>query len=77
MKLEPPAPDRRQWPTYQTVGETLFAEGWSGILYESAARRGSLALCLFRAGERLLGVDPVPPPTRHDELPVPPRGLRA
>lgn len=77
VKLEPPVPDRRQWPTYQTVGETLFAEGWSGIVYEAAARHGSLALCLFRSGEGLRGVDPIPPPTRHDEPPAPPRGLRA
>ena len=67
VRLEPPVPDRRQWPTYQAVGETLFAEGWSSILYGAAARHGSFALCLFRAGEGLLGVDPIPPPTRHDE----------
>lgn len=77
VKLEPPVPDRRQWPAYQTVGETLFAEGWSGLLYEAAARHGSLGLCLFRSGDGLLGVDPIPPPTRHAEPPVPPRGLRA
>lgn len=77
VKLERPVPDRRQWPTYQTVGETLFSEGWSGILYEAAARHGSLALCLFRSSDRLLGVDPISPPTRHDEPPAPPRGLRA
>lgn len=77
VELEPTAPNRRQWPAYQSIGETLFAEGWSGILYGAAARAGSLALCLFRSSDRLLGVDPVSPPTRYDEPPVPPRGLRA
>lgn len=75
--LPPPVPDRRQWPSFQTVGETLFADGWAGVLYPSAARPESLALCLFRAADRLVGVDPLPPPTRHEEPPVPPRGLRA
>ncbi len=77
VKLDPPIPDRRQWPTYQTVGEMLFADGWSGILYEAAARRGSLALCLFLSGEGNRDVEPIPPPARHEEPPAPPRGLRA
>jgi RES domain-containing protein len=77
VKLEPPVPDRRQWPAYQTVGETLFAEGWAGVLYASAARSESLALCLFRSSGQLPGVRPVHPPSRHDEPPAPPRGLRA
>jgi hypothetical protein len=70
-------PDRRQWPAFQTVGEALFAEGWAGVLYASAARLESLALCLFRSSDEPPGVRPVPPPTRHDEPPAPPRGLRA
>jgi hypothetical protein len=77
VKLEPAVPDRRQWPVYQTVGETLFAEGWAGVLYASAARAGSLALCLFRSSDRLPGVRPLSPPVRVDEPPAPPRGLRA
>jgi RES domain len=77
VKLDPPIPDRRQWPAYQTVGERLFAEGWTGVLFASAARSESLALCLFRLSEELRGVRPVPPPRRHDEPPAPPRGLRA
>lgn len=72
-----PVPDRRQWPTFQIVGETLFAEGWAGVLYAAAAGPGSLALCLFRTSDRLDGVRPVPAPTRYDEPPAPPRGLRA
>ncbi|MGH3011410.1 MAG: RES family NAD+ phosphorylase [Gaiellaceae bacterium] len=77
VDLPPPAPDRRQWPSFQAVGETLFAEGWEGVLYPAAARPESRALCLFRTSERLAGVRPLPPPVRHDEPPVPPRGLRA
>jgi len=77
VSLAEPIPDRRQWPAYQTVGETLAAEGWAGVLYAAAARPGSLALCLFRSSDRLAGVRPLPPPIRHDEPPAPPRGLRA
>jgi len=53
VKLEAPVPDRRQWPAYQTAGETLFAEGWAGVLFASAARSASLALCLFRPNDAL------------------------
>jgi RES domain-containing protein len=77
VKLELPVPDRRQWPAFQTVGETLFAEGWAGVLYASAARPESRALCLFRSSDLLAGVRPLPPPIRHDEPPAPPRGFRA
>ena len=77
VTLPEPLPDRRQWSAFQVVGETLFAEGWAGVLYASAARPESLALCLFRSGNDLAGVRPVPPPIRHVEPPAPPRGLRA
>jgi hypothetical protein len=77
VKLEAPVPDRRQWPAYQAVGETLFAEGWAGVLSASAARTESAALCLFRSSDRLAGVRPRRPPVRVDEPPAPPRGLRA
>ena len=30
--LSPPAPDHRNWPTYQHVGEQLSQEGWAGLL---------------------------------------------
>lgn len=77
VRLLDAVPDRRQWPTFQSVGETLFADGWAGVLYAAAARLESRALCLFRSSERLAGVRPLPPPIRHDEPPAPPRGLRA
>lgn len=75
--LEPALPDRRQWPAYQRAGEALFAQGWAGILYRSAARPDGRALCLFRRGARLAGVRAKRPPKRVAEPPVPPRGLRA
>jgi hypothetical protein len=77
VELPSPIPDRQQWPSYQTVGETLFADGWAGVLYPAAARPESLALCLFRTADRIGGVRPLSPPLRVDEPPAPPRGLRA
>jgi RES domain-containing protein len=77
VNLEPTRPDRRQWPAFQAVGEILFAEGWGGVRYTAAARPESCALCLFRTSDRLVGVRPLPAPTRHDEPPAPPRGLRS
>lgn len=74
--LPTPVPDRRQWPGFQAVGETLFAEGWAGLLYPTAARPEGLALCLFRTGDELPGVRPMPSPSRFEEPPVLPRGLR-
>ena len=75
--LESPVPVRRQWASFQSVGETLFAEDWAGILYPAAARPDAHAVCLFRTSDRLAGVRPLPRPVRHDEPPAPPRGLRA
>jgi hypothetical protein len=56
VSLREPLPDPRQWPAFQAVGERLFAEGWGGVLYASAARPDSLALCLFCSGDQLPGV---------------------
>ena len=72
-----PAPARVQWPLFQVVGEALESDGWHGILYPSASRAGdNRALCLFRHAPVIPGVDPVGPPTRYDEPPAPPTGLR-
>ncbi|MGH3092064.1 MAG: RES family NAD+ phosphorylase [Gaiellaceae bacterium] len=72
-----PVPDRRQWESFQAIGEALFAEDWAGVLYPAAARPDALALCLFRTSVRLRGVRPLPSPVRYEEPPAPPRGLRA
>lgn len=75
--LPQPAPNRGEWPIFQTVGEALRAEGWAGVIYPSAAQApGSFALCIFRRSDLIVGVEPLPPPTRYDEPPAPPRGLR-
>lgn len=75
--LPPLVPVRGQWEEFQAAGEALAEAGWPGILYPSAARSGgSVALCVFRREERIGGVVPVGPPTRHKEPPAPPTGLR-
>jgi RES domain-containing protein len=75
--LPRPVADRRQWASFQAVGEALFAEDWAGILYPAAARPDGQAVCLFRSSDRLVGIRPLATPVRYDEPPAPPRGLRA
>ena len=73
--LSLPRPSRSQWPRFQTVGEALAADGWTGILYPSAARPGGApALCVFRREAVMAGIEPEGPPFRHEEPPVPPGG---
>lgn len=45
LGLDLPSPGRRTWRPYQEVGETLWREGWPGLLTRSAAglRRSSPA----------------------------------
>jgi hypothetical protein len=74
--LTVPAPSRTDWPAYQAVGERLWADGYAGVMFASAARPTGQALCVFRPGRALPGMRPVPPPVRHDAPPIPPRGLR-
>jgi RES domain-containing protein len=47
LDLEPPRPGRRTWPPYQEVGETLWREGWAGLMTMSAARPGAFVACVF------------------------------
>lgn len=56
-------PRRRGWPAFQEIGEQLHSEGWNGVRAPSAARPiiGEI-LCLFREGEKVDGVKPLPPP---------------
>jgi len=74
--LVPPRPGRRGWPAYQSVGETLWQEGWHGLLAPSAARPEGLVLCLFVEDPAVLPVQPVAPPNVVTEPPVPPTGMR-
>jgi hypothetical protein len=53
--LRPPRPSRSDWPSFQTVGEALHAEGWRGLLGRSAAREDGRVLCLFREAEKIDG----------------------
>ncbi len=45
--LDLPRPSQRTWTRCQTVGERLRRAGWCGVLSPSAARPGSLVLCVF------------------------------
>jgi RES domain-containing protein len=70
-----PRPTRAEWPAFQAAGEALHAAGWPALVAPSAARPGSVVLCVFRATERPSGVAPLPPPERIDDPPPPPRGM--
>jgi RES domain-containing protein len=74
--LRPPDPDSRDWQPYQRVGEQLATNGWAGLLAPSAARPDGKILCLFRNQRGVVGAKPLFPPSRVDESPAPPRGLR-
>jgi hypothetical protein len=76
VKLAVPRPGRGTWPPYQRVGETLAAEGWSGLVTLSAARPKHQMLCLFRpAVGPVPGAAPLPPPQRITAPPPPPTGM--
>jgi RES domain-containing protein len=71
-----PRPGRKGWPSYQTVGEVLWNEGWNGLLAPSAARPDGVVLCLFVEDPKVLPAQPVAPPSVVAEPPVPPTGMR-
>jgi RES domain-containing protein len=69
--LAVPRPSRRTWPPFQDVAETLWREGWAGVLAPSAARPGSLVACVFERDAwppvgcqpvRTVEITEVPPP---------------
>ena len=74
--LRPPAPSRKSWPSNQEVGETLWREGWHGLLALSAARPDGVVLCLFVDDPVALPAEPKPPPRVVAEPLVPPTGMR-
>jgi len=76
VDLAPPAPGRGTWRPYQRVGETLWREGWDGLLVPSAARPQGLVLCLFIKAGMPLPARPLRPPRTITEPPVVPRGMR-
>ena len=72
--LDPPRPGRATWPPYQDIGETLWREGWAGLLAPSASRPDGRIACIFAARW--------PPehctPIRANEItetPPPPQGM--
>jgi RES domain-containing protein len=73
--LPGPSPDRRTWPAFQRVGEQLWHEGWAGLLAPSAARAGSLVVCVFADLWPPAGCRPVRA-SAVTVIPPPPRGMR-
>jgi hypothetical protein len=64
-------PSRRTWPAFQDVGDALWRAGWPALLAPSAARPGSLIICVFDHGTwspagcepvRAVAITDVPPP---------------
>jgi hypothetical protein len=74
--LTSPTPGRTGWPPYQDVGETLWKEGWHGLLAPSAASANGLVLCLFVEDPTVFPAQPIAPPSVVSEPPIPPRGMR-
>jgi RES domain-containing protein len=72
--LQAPRPSRRGWSSYQRVGEQLWREGWPGLLTPSAARLGSLVVCVFAPSWPPDGCTPVDAKTVQS-VPPPPRGM--
>jgi RES domain-containing protein len=73
VELPPPRPSRKTWPAFQDVGEELWEDGWHGLLAPSAARPGSLIVCVFDDGRwppgncvpvTAIAIEAVPPPPR-------------
>jgi RES domain-containing protein len=71
-----PSPGRRTWPTFQAVGERLWAERWAGLIAPSAARPRGKVLCLFwDSGRRISGARPVGRGRLVEDPPAPPTGM--
>jgi hypothetical protein len=76
VNLPLPTPGRRDWPPYQRVGETLWREGWAGLVAPSAARTAGLVLCLFVDDPTVSPAVPSGRPRVVREPPVPPTGMQ-
>jgi RES domain-containing protein len=74
--LTPPAPGRKTWRPYQSVGEQLWREGWLGLLAPSAARPEGHVLCIFVESTSALPVRLFGRPRVVSEPPAPPTGMR-
>jgi len=75
LKLAPPRPTRSEWHAFQSAGEQLWREDYTGVLAPSAARPDSLVLCLFRESDEIAGATPLRPPRTYRHAPPPPTGM--
>ena len=76
VRLRLPAPGRGGWKPFQTVGETLWREGWPGLIAPSAARPAGLILCLFIDDLGDLPARALGRPRVVRDPPAPPTGMR-
>jgi hypothetical protein len=74
--LPSPRPGQQTWPAFQRMGESLWRDGWPGLLAPSAARPEGKVLCLFRNVDGVRGARPLGKPRRISEPPPPPTGLQ-
>lgn len=74
LGLDLPAPGRRTWPHYQEVGETLWREGWAGLMTRSAARPEAFVVCVFADNWPPEGCAPKRA-TEIGEVSAPPTGM--
>lgn len=74
--LPAPWPGRSSWPAFQHAGHSLWRAGWDGILAPSAARPTGMILVVFLTDGRVPEALTAGTPTRVDEAPIPPTGMR-
>jgi RES domain-containing protein len=74
--LASPVPGRAGWKPFQQVGESLWREGWPGLVAPSAARADGLILCLFIERPGFLPARPLGRPRVVREPPAPPTGMQ-
>jgi RES domain-containing protein len=74
--LTAPAPGRKTWRPYQTVGEQLWREGWAGVVAPSAARPEGRVLCVFVGRGEVPPIRPFGRARVVSEPPAPPTGMR-
>ena len=72
--LSTPAPGRRNWPAYQSIGEQLSKDGWAGLLAPSAARPDGRIACIFASHWPPEHCTPIRA-TEITEPPPPPQGM--
>lgn len=57
-----PRPGRNTWPPYQHIGETLWKDGWAGLLTRSAARPHAFVTPAGCTPASTVEITEVPPP---------------